>query len=245
MLEKRRMGNRREMRIAGTIIGVNVLLIGLLLANMRVRLQNEMNALNRVYFEQLRSIRKLHTTYFAPTSALTNADFLELMRLRAEVTELRTRVAPHEEPPSPASVPERQVLEGEKQPQKSPEIARLPSSAWAFVGYDNPTNAFQSWAWSVKSGDLEAFLNSLTPEAQEQTQQRFQGMSRDEIAKFLKHEIASLKGLRFSEPKFTSDSEVTFTFAYSEADDGTTKTRQEGNISFVRTGSEWKAADGF
>ncbi len=171
--------------------------------------------------------------------SLQDADRLELMKLRSESGRLRRQNQEYERllaknreaQPSPASVP--------------PAFANMiPRESWVFAGYQTPANALQSMMWAMKSGDLNAFLASLTPEARSAVAKRFEGMSETDVSAALQNEVSGLPSLQLDRIKNVSDSEATFVLYSQETNNGVQKTRDEAVISFKNINGEWKSTEG-
>ena len=128
----------------------------------------------------------------APTPEPDPAITSDLMKLRAEVAELRRHTN------------EIQKLQGENAQLKSalvaaqstpaaPEVKPLstngarpalffPRDTWIFSGFASPEDTLKSAAWAMSNGDPNSFLASLSPGQREQMERRWQGKSQEEIA---------------------------------------------------------------
>lgn len=53
------------------------------------------------------------------------------------------------------------------------EPANFPRSSWTFAGYADPVSALETLFWAQTQGDGKMYLDSMTPELQQQLQQQF------------------------------------------------------------------------
>jgi len=104
------------------------------------------------------SARPVHP---AATDNLSETDKLELLRLRAEVTRLRTR----QQELAPLRA-ENQALR-EQVRQKSPPPGYLRMQDVQFAGQATPEAALQSFVWAMGRSDTNALCQVLTEEAAE------------------------------------------------------------------------------
>jgi hypothetical protein len=169
-------------------------------------------------------------------------DLVELMKLRAEVGQLReerkkllaqqTETKTNEIEPTampPASV--HPVMVGTN---------LLPRDSWAFAGYQTPADALESVAWAMKTGDIDAYLTSLTPDAEEATEKAFDGLSDTEVATMLENQINGLDSLPLDQVRTVSDNEMSFVLYTEDSTDGTVSTHDEAVATFVNIGGEWR-----
>jgi hypothetical protein len=101
----------------------------------------------------------------ANTEALTDADSRELLRLRSEVTRLNARKR------ELADIVETNKRLGVELRSRSTNVAanQLPpgyihKSEAQFAGYSSPENTVQSFLWAVHHRDVNALLQSFSPE---------------------------------------------------------------------------------
>ncbi len=164
----------------------------------------------------------------------------ELRRVRAKTTS-----APPPPTQAPAAAPAAAAV-----PEVPPaqtvsnlpvaEVKGIPKEAWAFAGYENPTNALQTVMWAMSTGDVANFLASLTPEAREQVTRDFAGKSEEEIAALLKQEVSQIGALRPDRVREVSATEISFVLFTHETDNGGTRTRDEAVLTFRAVAGEWK-----
>jgi hypothetical protein len=169
-------------------------------------------------------------------------DLVELMKLRSEVGQLR------EEKKKLRSL-EAQAKTNEIQPTAMPQTSAkvvmvgtnlLPRDSWAFAGYQTPANALESVAWAMKNGDVDAYLSSLTPDAEEATEKAFDGLSDAEVATMLENQIEGLDSLPLDQVRTISDNEMSFVLYTEDSTDGTVSTHDEAVATFVNINGVWR-----
>ncbi|MGO8698749.1 MAG: hypothetical protein ACLQVY_13630 [Limisphaerales bacterium] len=169
-------------------------------------------------------------------------DLVELMKLRAEVGQFREE--------------KKKLLSRQAQAKtneiQSPAMSNasvqpvmvgtnlLPRDAWAFSGYQTPTDALESVAWAMKTGDVDAYLSSLTPDAEEATEKAFDGLSDAEVSTMLENQIGGLDSLPLDQVRTVSDNEMSFVLYTEDSTDGTVSTHDEAVATFVNIGGEWR-----
>jgi hypothetical protein len=171
--------------------------------------------------------------------ALARDQLTELMKLRAEVGELRRAQQELEglranlannkaEPPALPSSP------------NGTNIPVVLKSDWKFAGYATPEAALESFMWAARDGDLKFLLASFTPEAQKKVAPQYEGKSDSEVEAMLNKEVSKIDGLRFKRKESPSTNEVTFTVYAEEQDNGAIIARDEAVLTFRNVGGEWK-----
>jgi hypothetical protein len=168
-------------------------------------------------------------------------DLVELMKLRAEVGQFR------EEKKKLMALQGQTNTNGiqSAMPNASAQSLMvgtnlLPRDAWAYAGYQTPANALESVAWAMKNGDVDAYLSSLTPDAQEATEKAFDGLSDAEVSAMLENQIEGLDSLPISQVRTDSDNEISFVLYTEDSTDGTVSTHDEAVATFVNVGGEWR-----
>jgi hypothetical protein len=191
--------------------------------------------------EQLTLLRQDHKEWLLSNDLsrsaqkLTREQLTELMKLRAEVGELRASNKRLQ-----TTVQSNIIASSIKPADSKPEPVALPSDKWAFSGYNTPQDAFVSTFWAMRNGDVNTFLSSLTPDAEVSMKRKFSNMSDADIAKALQEEIEGLNTLRLDRTKNETDNSVTFVLKIEETDDGTTRSRDEAVVSFTNILGQWK-----
>ena len=112
---------------------------------------------------------------------------------------------------------------------------------WTFAGYATPEATLQSWMWSLREGDADAFLESLAPDGQARFAGRMQqeGKTQDEVIADLRRESENLSGFQILDENPTDDGSIETLVQMSSS--GSEKTRHR--FVFTRTGNEWKMSD--
>ena len=146
--------------------------------------QSELREKNRALQGQIDNFTQLaadtQTNFRRAAQPISDAQMSELLRLRNEVGQLR------EQSTELANL--RTALATEQKVQSAkPQVAPIrwepiPKGAWANVGYATPEAAFQTICFAMSKGDVQTFMNSISPEQQSNTMKEFQAKSEAEIA---------------------------------------------------------------
>src|SRR5262249_47305005 len=128
----------------------------------------------------------------------------ELLRLRSEVTRLSAR---KRELAAVAEENQRLKAQLENSRTNGQASSLLPAcyihkAQAQFAGYATPENTFQSFLWALRSHDVAVLLQSLTPDAAQKQQGRFQNPSQE--AQFFK-DIEAMPGLALQNRKDQPD----------------------------------------
>lgn len=156
------------------------------MATWLVRQQQSQKALrekNRGLQEQVDKFTQLATdnqTNSLRTAQSSDAQMSELLRLRNEVGRLREQS--NELAKLRAALATDQKVQSGKPQSTATRSEPIPKSAWANVGYATPEAAFQTICFVMSKGDVQAYMNSLSPEQQTNMAKAFQGKSDAEIA---------------------------------------------------------------
>jgi hypothetical protein len=160
------------------------------------------------------------------TQITSNGWFHELLRLRGEVTSLRSQQEQgsfvYQQSPS--------------HPQLKQEHFSQPPPArdsFAFAGYGSPESAFQTALWAMSNGDTNAILASLAPEERTKKEKEWTGLPEAEIQKQATNEIQGINGYRILGSETISDDEVEL-----NVDLDTELTKMKMRIK--RINGEWK-----
>lgn len=175
-----------------------------------------------------------------PDPAITS----DLMKLRAEVAELRRHTN------------ELQKLQRENAELKSTLVAAqsaaatevkpltnnavrpaavfFPRDTWVFAGFASPEDTLKSAAWAMSNGDPDSFLASLSPAQREQMERQWQGKSRDQIAAESRREMEKNTGYHILDKQTVSEDEVVLR-VFAEGDEGDLR-----RMRMKRFGTEWK-----
>ena len=115
----------------------------------------------------------------------------------------------------------------------SGRAAHFPRENWAFAGYGSPEAALVSAIWSMKEGNPQSYLDSLSPREQERIAPLWQNKSEAEIAEKHKNDVSTISGLRVLEREAVSANEVVMN-VYLEGPGRVEKIRMN------QVGQDWK-----
>ena len=170
-------------------------------------------------------------------NTMTDEQRAELNRLRAEVARLR------------ATTNEARQLREELSRLRSPQrpVANaaqpdnFPRESWTFAGYATPESTMQSLAWAALQGDLNTFINSMSPDRQSHQRQEWQkqGKNDTQVRERLRREFGGTKAIRIDGRQLISDDEVIFSM-FIESDNGR---GEKANVRLQRIDSEWKVVE--
>jgi len=170
-------------------------------------------------------------------NSMSDEQRAELNRLRAEVARLRATTNEARQL--------RQELSRLRSPQRpGPGAAQpdnFPRESWAFAGYATPESTMQSLAWAALQGDVNTFLNSMSPDRQSRQRQDWQKMGRNEtqVRDRLTREFGGTKAIRIDGRQFISENEVIFS-TFIERNNGS---GEKANVRLQRIDNQWKIAD--
>ncbi|HWY77342.1 MAG TPA: hypothetical protein VN281_17100 [Verrucomicrobiae bacterium] len=110
---------------------------------------------------------------------------------------------------------------------------------WTFSGYATPEATLQSWMWSLREGDLDAFLATLMPEdrARFESQLQQSNKSEEELSAELKRQGDGLNGFQILDEDSDADGTIVILARISGNDSA------RHRFIFTRNGTEWKMAD--
>lgn len=168
-------------------IGILTSLVVISLATWLVRQQqsqNELREKNRALHEQVDELKQPagnnRTNSHRTAQSFSDAQMSELLRLRNEVGQLREQS--NELATLRAALATGQKVRSGKPDFNTNRSEAIPKGAWANVGYATPEAAFQTICFAMSKGDVQTYLNSLSPEMQTNMMKAFQGKSQSEIA---------------------------------------------------------------
>lgn len=165
----------------------------------------------------------------------------ELLKLRGEAANLRRLLA---EQATNRTAPRVASPPAAESPDRAPIVQQVtPVGSLSFEGYLTPEAGVQSVIWSMSNGNVESYLDSLTPEARASAEKGFKNKSREEISQALREEVAGIKGLRLDQIQFESESSISINLSSTETDDGSSKFRDTTVIRLVRVDGLWKMAN--
>jgi hypothetical protein len=110
---------------------------------------------------------------------------------------------------------------------------------WTFSGYATPEATLQSWIWSLREGDLNAFLATLMPDdrARFEAQLQQSDKSEEELSAALKQQGDGLNGFQILDEDLDADGTIVILARISGNDSS------RHRFIFTRSGTEWKMAD--
>jgi hypothetical protein len=128
----------------------------------------------------------------------------ELIRLRGEVTQLRTGVKDADKLRA-----ENQKLRADNQQMRNAAASSTAAPTtpkgtpntylreqWTFAGYKTPEDALVSAIWSMHQGNPQQYFESLTPEEQARVRKSWEGKSAEEIVAKHKNDTSAITGIR-------------------------------------------------
>ncbi len=192
-------------------------------------------------FAALQSENERLSNRVAQTAAVDNTisdeQRAELNRLRAEVARLR------------ATANEAQQLRQELSRLRSPQrpVANaaqpdnFPRESWAFAGYATPESTMQSLAWAALQGDVNTFLNSMSPDRQSEQRREWEKNGKDDtqVRDRLTREFGGTKAIRIDGRQPISDDEVVLSMFIERENGRGEKTR----VKLQRIDNQWKIAE--
>jgi hypothetical protein len=146
------------------------------------------------------------------SGSLPREQLHELMRLRAEVSELRRRTN--------SSASQTQTTARAATTIATPDPAAVPAAAdqrtntvvtgpWRNAGFAQPADAAQTLVWSAHAGTIDTMMSAMTPEAQAEVQQQI--ASGALTAEALKRQFTLVHRLEPSPQHQTTENEAFFT----------------------------------
>ena len=168
-------------------IGILSSLVLIALATCLVRQQQSQNALreqNRALQEQIdqftQAVADNQMNSRRTAQPISDTQMSELLHLRNEVGQLREQSS--ELAKLRATLATAQTVQSHKPDFTPTQSDPIPKGAWTNAGYATPEAAFQTICFAMSKGDLQTYLNSLSPEQQTNMMKMFQSKSEAEIA---------------------------------------------------------------
>jgi hypothetical protein len=170
------------------------------------------------------------------------SDAQDLVRLRGEVTQLRTAAKDIEKLRA-----ENQQLRAENQqlrgataatpatttPAPAPVPGSFPRESWSHAGYASPEAALVSAIYSMQQGNPKQYFESLTPEEQARMSKTWENKTEAEIAAKHQGDTAAITGMKVLNTQEAPGGQVVMS-VYIEGVDRTEK------VSMKRVGNDWK-----
>ena len=165
----------------------------------------------------------------------------ELLRLRAEVSELRRQCADLKnvlnEDRQPHTTPATNSVSSADTSQQVATPDYWPRNSWAFAGYATPDAALQSSIWSANKGDLKAILSSSTGDMLKELQTDLATRSETEVSARVMDGIAGVQSIRVLDRTTQPDGSVLITATFTGKYDAHT-----GKLILQKVGNDWKVA---
>jgi len=181
--------------------------------------------------------------------ALTDEQRAELLKLRAEVTQLREQTnqigaLADANQTLKVSLREAQAIRANSESggdakKKKPEDALPqdihPKDSWAFRGYATPDATIESTCWGMLNGDKAAILAAFAPDMLPEMEKQLDG-------KDLKEEFGKINMAEFRvlDRRQLSDDEMVLTIYTSRQDENGNTTGGTENSVFQKIGGQWK-----
>lgn len=179
------------------------------------RLRAENSSLSGRVAQLSRDLAEANQSKTAQTNqpgSLPREQLHELMRLRAEVGELRRRTN--------STATQTQATARAATTIPIPNAAAVPATAeqgtntvvtgpWRNTGFAQPADAAQTLVWSAHAGTVDTMMSAMTPEAQAEVQQQI--ASGALTADALKRQFSLIHSLHPSADHQTTESEAFFT----------------------------------
>jgi hypothetical protein len=181
---------------------------------------------------------------------VSEAEFLELMRLRSEVArlkreaaeqgrrlELALRAAATNAAPAAAASAPPDILERDP----SEWANGVPREAWSYRAHGSPEAAVETVAWAMREGNVDLFLDSLTPDSRVRLFADLNTSDPAEVARKIQDDVAKIQTLMLGEFKERSERRATFTVISHEGvgDDGA-HFKSEQVMHFIRGRGGWR-----
>jgi RNA polymerase sigma factor (sigma-70 family) len=116
----------------------------------------------------------------------------------------------------------------------------FPKSSWALAGYADPASALETILWAGNHADGKTLLASMTPDLQQQLQQRFgddlqkQGISLEEFfTRSAKNHVSTVTGFRVLSQQIVTDDKIIL-HLYVQGKE------REDTFKMKKIGNEWK-----
>ena len=213
----------------------------------QVKLRDE-NALLRQQVEQFSPLtaenERLSNLVARPNAALSSDQLNDLLRLRGEVGMLRRqtnelgKLREENRRLQDAQAKAGQKLPSPNSPQDRAGQVDFPRESWTFAGYANPESTILSLASAAVGGDVETFLNSLTPDFHARQRQNWEPKSDVEIRDKLVKEFGQTKAIRILNKETISENEIILSLLIQHDDGG----NETPKMKVQRIGNEWKMA---
>ena len=179
--------------------------------------------------------------------SLTSAQLSELLKLRAEVTQLREQTngiasLRQQNEKLQASLKDAATNQPKPSAEKSPADVLPqdihPKASWGYRGYSTPDATIESLCWAMMKGDKATFMAGLSPEMRAKIEDQTEGKDFAEDVKKVNN-----TEFRILDRRQLSDDEMVLTISTtSETPEGDTTGHSEKTV-FKRINGEWMVTD--
>lgn len=181
---------------------------------------------------------------------VSEAEFLELMRLRSEVAQLRREVAEQARQLELAlrAAPAANVAAAAQ--ATPPDIVErdpaewangVPRGEWSYRGHGTPEAAIETIIWAARDGNVDMYLDSLTPKSREILLEELNAGDPSELAKKLQDEVADTQVLMLRAPeRWRGDPAVFTAILHAGVMDDEARSKSEQLLRMVRGPGGWR-----
>lgn len=142
-------------------------------------------------------------------TTLNHDDFLDLMRLRAEVTQLRAATNDFKKLADENQRLRAAAKTATLQPTPPSALGQfLPRESWTFSGFAQPHAAFQSSVWAMNKGEIDVAAIAWTDEYLERRMKDWAGKSDQEIKEGMTRDFEKVRGFTVNKEELISDTEA-------------------------------------
>jgi hypothetical protein len=174
-------------------------------------------------------------------SRKSQTDAQELLRLRNEVAQLRTRTNELQKLQAQVQAQSQALARTGSVAQATNQVPTLtgptndhfPRQNWNFAGYATPEAALVSAIWAMREGKPQVYLDSLSPQEQQRMAQAWQNKSEQEIATKHQGDVANINELRIVGRQNPSPNQVQLQVNLGDAN------RTE-TVTMENIGGQWK-----
>ena len=174
-------------------------------------------------------------------NGLGQAEKLELMRLRNEVTQLRASAQAARDAVK-AALENRLPREGEvrtRTEMAAAEAGGVQREELSLRGYATPEDALVTSLWAMTEGQPEALKEALTPEGRRIFELRMAGKTEEEVATILQKQMEQLKTVRIKEQRQISPTEMAINLQTGD------ENSPVHAVTMQLVGNEWKSVAPF
>src|SRR5262245_4793018 len=172
--------------------------------------------------------------------ALDREQFLELMRLRAQVGQLRALTNENHTSENEKCRAASGAAKNENISDSNPPRF-IPKEEWTFAGYAQPDTAFQSTVWGMMKRDIPAITGGWTEQYLQKRTKGWKGKSDEEITQELARDMEHVGGFTITEKNVVNESEMLLNIVV-QSTAGNEPLKRKARMK--RVGNDWRF-DGF